>query len=74
MKRNMQNTFQLTVGVWCCLQICNSVVNMVMGLVLGQSLMVISHLLLCQSISLYNVRGLLLFTCKLLIVYKHLNT
>ena len=30
-------------GVCCCLQICNSVLNMlVMGLVLGASLMVIS--------------------------------
>ena len=34
--------------------ICNSVVNMVvMGLVLWKSLMVISALLLCKSISLY---------------------
>ena len=33
----MQNTFELAVGVCCCcLQICNSVVNMVvMELVLG---------------------------------------
>ena len=32
-------------GVCCCLQICNSVVNIVViGLVLGQSLMVISIL------------------------------
>ena len=38
----MHNTFKLAVGVFCCLQVCNSVVNMVvMGLV-GQSLMVIS--------------------------------
>ena len=37
-------------GVCCCLQIRNPVVNMVvMGLVLGQSLMVISTLLLCKS-------------------------
>ena len=35
--------FCLTVGVYCCLQTCNSVVNMlVMRLVLGQSLIVIS--------------------------------
>ena len=46
MERNMQNTL----SICCCLQICNSVVNMVvMGLVLGQSLMVISALLLCKS-------------------------
>ena len=45
----MQNTFQLAVSVCCCLQICNSVVNMVVkGLVLGQSLMVY---LPCKSIS-----------------------
>ena len=34
---------ELAVRVCCCLQICNSVVNIVgMGLVLGQCLMVIS--------------------------------
>ena len=45
----MQNTFKLAVGVCCCLQICNSVVNMVVkGLVLGQSLMVVSTLLSVQ--------------------------
>ena len=33
----MQKIFSLAVGVCCCLQSCNSVVNMlVMGLVLGQ--------------------------------------
>ena len=48
----MQNTFKLAVDVCCCLQICNSVVNMVVkGLVLGQSLMVASTLFLCKSIS-----------------------
>ena len=53
MERNIQNTFKLAVGACCCfLQICNSVVNMVVkGLVLGQSLMVVSILLLCKSIS-----------------------
>ena len=39
----MEKTFQLAVGVCCCLQTCNSVVNMlVMVLVLGPSLMVTS--------------------------------
>ena len=55
----MQNTFKLAVDVCCCLQLCNSAVNMVVkGLVLGQSLMVISILLLCKSISplLYIMR------------------
>ena len=34
--------FKLAVGVCCCLQMCNSFVNMVvMGLALGQSLMVV---------------------------------
>ena len=51
MKRNMQNIFKLAVGVCCCLQICNSVNMVVKVLVLGQSLMVISTLLLCKSIS-----------------------
>ena len=43
----------IAVGGCCCLQMCNSVVNMVvMGLVLGQSLMVIiSTSLLCKRIS-----------------------
>ena len=32
----MENTFELAVGVCCCLETCNSVVNiLVMGLVLG---------------------------------------
>ena len=48
----MQNTFYLAVGVCCCLQICNSVVKIVVkGLVLGQSLMVVSTLLFCKIIS-----------------------
>ena len=39
----MENTFQLAVGGYCCLQTCNSVVNMlIMGLALRQSVMVIS--------------------------------
>ena len=39
----MEKTFQLAVGVSCCLQTSSSVVNMlVMGLVPGPSLMVIS--------------------------------
>ena len=39
----MQNTFQLAVGVCCCLKICNFVGNIVViGVVLGQSFMVIS--------------------------------
>ena len=39
----MQNTFELAVGM-CCLQTCNSVVNIVvMGLVLGQSLMITKY-------------------------------
>ena len=46
-------------GVCCCLQTCNSVVKMlVMGLVLGQSLMVMSitGILLYAKVSLpYNV-------------------
>ena len=45
--------------VCCCLQTCNSVVNvLVMGLILGQSLMVISttSILLYAKVSpLYNV-------------------
>ena len=44
----MQNTFLLALGVCCCLQICNSVVNMVVkGLVLGQSLRVVSIMGIC---------------------------
>ena len=39
----MEKTFKLAVGIYCCLQTYNSVVNMlVMRLVLGPSLMVIS--------------------------------
>ena len=57
-------------GVCCCLQTCNSVVKMlVMGLVLGQSLIVISikGILLYAKVSLlYNV----LWEC-IVIVYKH---
>ena len=38
----IETCFKLAVGVCCCLQICNSVVNMVvMGLELGQSFMVV---------------------------------
>ena len=51
-----RNTFLLAVGVFCCLQICNSVVIlMVKGLVPGQRLMVISTLLLCKSIFIYYI-------------------
>ena len=47
----MQSTY-LVAGLYVCLKICNSVVNMVViGLVHGQSLMVISTLLLCKSAS-----------------------
>ena len=46
----MPKTFELAVDVCCCLETCNSVVNMkMMGLVLGQSLMVIPTI----GISLY---------------------
>ena len=39
----MEKTFKKAVGVCCCLQTCELIVNMVViGLVLGQSLMVIS--------------------------------
>ena len=39
----MEKTFQLAVGVGCCLQTCHLVLNMlIMGLGLRQSLMVIS--------------------------------
>ena len=61
----------LAVGVCCCLQTSYSVVNMlVMGLVLGQRLMVISTtgILLYAKVSLflmYNGSALLLFTLKL---------
>ena len=51
----MENTFLLAVGVWCCLQTCNLVVNMA---VLGQSLMVISAtgiMLNAKVCPLYNV-------------------
>ena len=58
-------------GVCCCLQTCNSVVNMlVMGLVLRPSLMVISVtgiLLIMQkylSFIMYYESTLLLFTRK----------
>ena len=48
-------------GVYCCLQTCNSVVYVVvMGLVLGQSWMVISTtgIMLYAKVSpLYNVLG-----------------
>ena len=43
-------------GCICCLQICNSVLNVVvMGLVLGQSLMVISTCYYAKVSPLYNV-------------------
>ena len=53
----MKKTFNLVVGGCCCLQACNSVVKMVvMGLVLGQSLIVISITgILCKISPLYNV-------------------
>ena len=47
----MKNTFQLAMGVCCCLQIFNSVLSiLVMELVRGQSLMVIFNLLLCNPL------------------------
>ena len=59
-------------GVCCCLQTCNSIVYvLVMGLVLGQSLMVISTtgILLYAKVSLfYN----LLWEC-IVIVYKYFD-
>ena len=62
----------------CCLQICNSVLNVeVMGLVLGQSWMVISNtgvLLYANMSPLYNV--LWEWLCCLQVnytVYKHFN-
>ena len=55
----MEKTFKLAVGVCCCLQTCNSVVYMlVMGLVVGPSLMVVSimGILLYAKVSLlFNV-------------------
>ena len=54
----MQNALELAVGLCCCLKICNCIINVVvMGLVLGQSFMVISGtgVLLCKGISLFNV-------------------
>ena len=66
-------------SVYCCLQTCNYVVNvLVMGLILGQSLIVISTtgILLYAKVSpLYNV--LWEWLCCLhinYIVYKHFNT
>ena len=65
-------------GTCCCLQICNSVVNIVMmGLVLGPSLMVIPNsgvLLYAKVSSLYNV----LCECRYCLqvnytVYKHFD-
>ena len=50
----MQNTFYLAVGVCCWLQICNSAVNMVvMGLVLGQSLMMHIYPVIMQKYLLF---------------------
>ena len=66
-------------GVCCCLQTCNSVVNMLMmGLVLEPSLMVISimGILLFAKVSpLYNVLWEWLCYCLQVnyIVYKHFN-
>ena len=71
MKRNM-----ITLSVVYCLQIYNSVVNMVvMGLVLGQSLMVISALLLRKSVYLPFVMYCEVCCCLHVkyIVYKHVN-
>ena len=67
-------------GVCCCLQTCNLVVNLlVMGLVLGKSLMVISttstYPVICKSISpLQCIMGV--HRCCLhvkYIVYKHFD-
>ena len=68
-------------GVCCCLQTCNSIVNMlVMWLVLGQSLMVIFGTgvpLYAKLSPLYNVLqvSLLLFTRKLhcLQTFEHMG-
>ena len=47
----MENTYKLAVGVCCCLKICNSALNMlVMGLVLGPSLMVISFTVIVLNV------------------------
>ena len=67
--------------VCCCLQTCNSVVYVVvMGLVLGQSLMVISTMgiLLYAKVSpliMYYGSPLLLFICKLhcLQIFEHMS-
>ena len=68
----MQKIFYIAVGVCCCLQSCNSVVNMlVMGLGLGHSLMFISTtgtLLYAKVSLLYNV----LWEC-IVVVYKHFD-
>ena len=60
----------LAVGVCCCLQTCNSVINMlVMGLVLGSSLMVISimgNLFFSKVSPLYNVIIMKALKCKTL--------
>ena len=66
----MESTFQLAVGVCCCLQTCNSVVNiLVMGLVLGPSLTIISimSILLHENylpFIMYYGSALFLFTRK----------
>ena len=72
LKNENKTIFKLAVGVCCCLQTCNSVANMlVMGLVLGQSLMVISTMVIsCYmqkylSFIMYYGSVLLLFTHKL---------
>ena len=66
-------------SVCCCLQTCNSVANvLVMGLVLGQSLISTTGvLLLCKSIShplMYYGSALLLFTRKLHCLQTFLQT
>ena len=74
----MENTF-LAVGICCCLQTCNSVVNiLVMGLVLGPNLMVISLMgiqLYAKVSPLYNVLWEWLCCCLQVnyIVYKHFD-
>ena len=65
LKNENDKIFLLVVCVCCCLQTCNSVVNMlVTGLVLRQSLMVIGILLYSKVSLLYNV----LWEC-ILVVY-----
>ena len=66
MERNIYKIHLLAVGVCCCLQACNSVVNiLVIGLAFGQSLMVISTMGILKVSPLYNV----LWEC-IVVVYK----